>query len=163
MWHRLVFTQYSYYSDSFFPGIASRICNRNCHVWVRYIDTTKIMVACMSPLLLSVDLLQYCYFIMFYFKLNNGAMVKLWMVKWCNGGIKIKIRHLFSQKYWICSFFLFSNTIFLQHTKQFAIFSFWSLTRSTATKVMLSNQATTKRQDFIRGRPICVRKIVTLI
>ena len=85
------------------------------------------------------------------------------MVKWCNGEIKISIGCIFSKKYWICSFVLFSNTIFLQQTKQFIIFNILSLTTSTATKFMLSDQATTKRQDLIRGQPIVVREIVTLI
>ena len=104
------------------------------HVWVRYIDTTIIMVWCMSSLLFSIDLRWFCYFIMLYFKLTNGALVKWWMVKWCNGEIKNSTGYFFSHKYWICSFVLFSNTPFLQQKKQSMIFNFWSLTTSTATK-----------------------------
>ena len=66
----------------------------------------------MSSLLLSIDVRWLYYFIMFYFKLTNGAMVKWWMVKWCNDEIKIRIGHFVSHKYWICSFVFFSNTTF---------------------------------------------------
>ena len=98
----LVFTQYSYYHELFFSGTALHI--RNCcrHVLVQYIDTTKITVACMSLLLLSIDLRRFSYFILFYFKLTNVAMVKWWMVKWCNGEIKNKTGHFLSHKYRIC-------------------------------------------------------------
>ena len=53
----------------------------------------------MSLLLLSIDLQQYFYFIMFNFKLTNGAMVKWWMVKWYNDEIKIRIGRFVSHKY----------------------------------------------------------------
>ena len=66
----------------------------------------------MSSLLLSIDLQQTCYFIVFYFKLTNGAIEKWWMVKWCNGEIKNGTGHLFSYKYWICLFVLFLKTTF---------------------------------------------------
>ena len=82
-----------------------------------YIDITKVTVACMSLLLLSIDLRRLCYYIMFYFKLNNGAMVKWWIVKWCNGEIKIRIVSFVSNKYWICSFVSFSNTSFFAASK----------------------------------------------
>ena len=163
VWYRLFFTPYSYYRDFFCLGLASRPHNRHRHVWVRYIDTKKITVACMSLLLLSIDIRRYWYFIIFYFKLTNGAMDKWWMVKWCNGEIKIRIGRFVSQKYWICSFVLFSNTKSSQQTKQSIIFNIWQLTASTATKCMLSKLATTERQDFIRGQTIFVREIVTLI
>ena len=163
VWYRSVFTQYSYYHDFFFLGPALRLRNCHRHGWLRYIDTTKITVWCMSLLLLSIDLRWFCYFIMFYFKLTNGAIFKLWMVKWCNGETKIRIGRFFSHKYLICSFILFSNTTFLQQTNQYITFNFWSLTTSTSTKFMLSDQETTKRQEFIRGQPIFVREIVTLI
>ena len=124
----------SYYHDFFCSGPALRLRNRHRHVWVRYIDTTTTTVACMLLLLLSIDLRRLCYFIMFYFKLTNGAMVIWWMVKWCNGEIKNRTGHFFSHKYQICSFVLFLNTTFLQQKKQSMIFNFWSLTTSTATK-----------------------------
>ena len=69
---------------------------------------------------------------------------------------------LFSQilNLFICSIFEHN---FLQMTKQSITFKFWSLTISTATKFMLSNQATTERCGFIRGPKIVVREIMTLI
>ena len=159
----LVFTPYIYYHEFFCLGPASRIFNSYCHLWVRYIDYTKITVACMSSLLLSYDLHRYWYFIMFNFKLTNGAMDKWWMNKWYNSEIKIRIGCFVYHKYWICSFVLFSDTTFLQQTKQSIIFIIWSLTTSAETKCMLSNQATTERQDFIRGQPILVGDIATLV
>ena len=113
-WYHLVFTQYSYYRDFFCFGSAWPLCNRHLDVWGRNIEYSKFTVACMSYLLLYIDLLRYCYFIMFYFKLTNGAMEKLWMVKWCNCEIKISIGHGFSHKYRICSFFLTLNTTLFQ-------------------------------------------------
>ena len=118
VWDCLVFTQYSYYRDLFCSGTALRLRNCHHHVWVRYIDTTKITFWCMSLLLLSIDLRWFCYFIMFYFKLTNGAMVKWWMTKWCNGEIKIRIGRLVFQKDRIFSFVIFLNTTFSQQTKQ---------------------------------------------
>ena len=118
----------------FCSGLALRLLNRHRYVWVRYIDTTKITVWCMSSLLLYIDLWWFFYFVMFYFKLTNGAMVKWWMVKWCNGEINNRTGRFFSQKYWICSFVLFLSTTFSQQTNQSIIFNFWSLTTSTATK-----------------------------
>ena len=97
------------------------------------IDTTKIAVSCMSSLLLSIDLRRFYYFIMFYFILTNGAMVKCCMVKWCNGEINNRTGNFFSHKYWICSFLKSPNTNVLHQTKQFIIFNFWSLTTSTET------------------------------
>ena len=85
VWFCSVFTQYSYYHDFFCSGPESRICNHHRPVWVRYIDTTKITFLCMSSLLLSIYIAQFYYFIMFYFKLTNGAMLKWWIVKLCNG------------------------------------------------------------------------------
>ena len=163
MWDCLVFTQYSYYSDFFCSGKVSRLRNRHSHVWVLYIDTMRITVWWISLLLLSIDLWWFCYFIMFYFKPINGAMVQWWMVKWLNGEIKNRTGCFDYHKYWICSFVLFSNTTFLQQTKQSITFNFWSLTTSKATNFMSSNQATTERQDFIRGHTIVVRKTVNLI
>ena len=81
VWDRLVFTQYSYYRDLFCLGPASRLRNSHRHMLVRYIDTKQITVWCISLLLLSIDIWWFYYFIMFYFKLTNGAMVKWWMVK----------------------------------------------------------------------------------
>ena len=65
MWYRLFFTTYSYYRDLFFWGSALRLRNRHRHMWVRLIGNTKITVACMSSLILSIDLRRYLYFIMF--------------------------------------------------------------------------------------------------
>ena len=127
VWDCLVFTQYSYYSDFFCSWKVSRLRNRHSHVWVIYIDTTRITVRWISLLLLSIDLWWFCYFIMFYFKPINGAMVKWWMVKWLNGEIKNRTGCFDYHKYWICSFVLFSNTTFLQQTKQSITFNFWSL------------------------------------
>ena len=93
--YRLVFIQYSYYHDFFCLGTELRLCNFHRNVWVRYIDTTYITVWCISSMLLSIDLRWFCYFIIFYFKLTHGAMVKWWMVKWRNGKIKIRIGHFF--------------------------------------------------------------------
>ena len=56
VWYCLFFTQYSYYCDFFCSGPAPRLHDCHSHRWVRYIDTTKITVWCMSPLLLSIDL-----------------------------------------------------------------------------------------------------------
>ena len=129
----LVFIQCSYYRDLFCSWPASRLRNRHRRVWVRCIHTMKFTVACMSSLLLSIDIRQICYFIMFYFKLTNGAIEKWWMIKWCNGEINNRTGHFFSHKYWICLFVLFLNTTFLHQTKQFIIFNIWKLTTSTAT------------------------------
>ena len=144
------FSFYSIQLLSWLLFFGSRISFSNCHrhKWVRYIANTKIKVWCMSLLLLSIDLQWFCYFIMFYFKMTNGAMVKWWMVKLCNGEIKIRIGRFVSHKYRFCSFVLFSNTTFLQQTKQSITFNFWSLTTSTETEFMLSNQATTERRDL---------------
>ena len=108
--HLFFFTQYSYYRDFFCSGTALSLWIIYRHVWVRYIDTAKIAVLSLSLLLLSIDLLWFCYFIVFYFRLTNGAMVKWWIVKWCNGEIKIRGGSFLSQKYLICSFILFLNT-----------------------------------------------------
>ena len=163
MWDCSVFTQYSYYRELFClgPELHLRKCYR--HRWERFIDTMKITVWCMSSLILSIDLQWFCYSIMFYFKLTNGTMVKWWMMKWINGEIKIRIGSFVSHKYRICSFILFLNTTFLQHTKQYITFNFWSLTTSAATTFMLSNQATTEIRGFIRGHTIVVMEIVTRI
>ena len=163
LWYCLVLAQYSYYRDFFCLGPASRLSTCHCHMWLQYIDTTIITVACMSLLLLYIGIQRFCYSTMFYYKLTNGKLVKWWMVKWYNGEIKNRTGYLFSHKYRICSFVLFLNTTFLQQTKQFIIFNIWSLTTSTATKFILSNQATTKIQEFIRGQTIVLRDIMTLI
>ena len=52
VWDSSVFTQYSYYRDLFCLGTASCLCDFHHHVWVRYIDTAKIMVWCMSLILI---------------------------------------------------------------------------------------------------------------
>ena len=163
MWYHTVFTQYIYYRDFFFSDSALRLCNCQCHGWVRYINTTKIMVWCVSSLIFSIDIRWFWFLIMFYFKLSNNAMLEWWILGWCNGEIKIMIVCFVSRKYWIFSFSLFSNTKVLQQTKQSLTLNFWSLTTSTATKFMLPIQATTDIQGFIRGRKIVVRDIVTLI
>ena len=112
VWYSLSFIQYSYYCDFVCSWPASWLHNWHRHVRVCYIHTTKIKVACMSLLLLSIDLRQISYFIMFYFKLNNGAMEKCWVVKCCYGEIKNSTGHLFSHNDWICLFVSFSNTTF---------------------------------------------------
>ena len=134
LWYIFVFTQYSYYRELFCSGPELRLRNHHSHRWVRYIDTTKITVWCMSSLILSIDLRWLRYLIMFYFKLTNDAMVKWWILKWYNGEIKKRIGHFFFHKYLICSFILFFNTTFSQQTKQSIILNFWALTISTATK-----------------------------
>ena len=122
-WDCSFFNQYSYYRDLFCLGTALPIHDRHRHRWLRYIDTTTIMVWCMSLLLFYILLQWLYYFITFNFKLTNGSMVKWWMLKWCNGKIKIRIGRFFSQKYRICSFVLFLNTAFSQKTKQSITFN----------------------------------------
>ena len=73
VWYCLVFNQYSYYRDFFCSRPALRIRNRHHHVLVQYIDNTKFTVVCMSLLLLSIDLQQLCYYVLF----KND--------QWCNG------------------------------------------------------------------------------
>ena len=107
LWDIFSFTQYSYYCDLYCSGTALRFRDCHCHGWMRYIGNTESMGWCMSSLLLSIGLQLFCYFIMIYFKLTNGAMLKL-----CNGEIKIRIGHLVYHKYRICSFVLFSNSPF---------------------------------------------------
>ena len=46
------FTQYSYYRDFFCLGSASRLRDWHRHVWVRYTNTTKITVWCISSILI---------------------------------------------------------------------------------------------------------------
>ena len=48
-----------------------------------------------------------------FFLTDQWCNRKLWMVKWCNREINNRSCHLFSIKYWICLFVLFSNTTFL--------------------------------------------------
>ena len=112
MWDCLVFTQYSYYHEFFCWGCASRLRNCHRHVWLCYIDTTKIMVGCMSSLIFSIDLKWCCCFIMFYFKLTNGEMVKRWMVKCFNSEIRIRIGHFFLTNIESVHFFYFKHSIF---------------------------------------------------
>ena len=124
MWDRSVFTQYSYYRVFFCSRPSSRHFDCHRHMWVRYIDTKKIIVWCVSSLLLSIDLWQLCYFIMFYLKMTNGAIVKWWMVKWCHGEMKISTGHFFSHKYQIFSFVYFRTHHFCsrQSNPSFSIF-----------------------------------------
>ena len=106
MWDCSVFTQYSYYRDLFCSVPEFYLCYHYRHGWVRYIDTTKTTVWYMSSLLLSIYIWLFCCFIMFYFKLTNGTIVKWWMLEWWNGEIKISIgRLLFSQ---IWNMFIFN-------------------------------------------------------
>ena len=60
MWDRSVFTQYSYYHDFFCLWPASRICDCHSHVWVRYINTTKITVWCMSLIWIHMTYFSVC-------------------------------------------------------------------------------------------------------
>ena len=147
VWDHSVFAQYSYYCELFCSGPVLRLHDCHCHRWVRYNDATKITVWCMSLLLLYIDLQRFCFFSTL-FKLTNGAMVKWWMVKWCNGEIKIRIGCWFSHKYRICSLVLFPNTKVLQQTKQSITFNPWSLSKSKATKFMLSNHRSPKYRDL---------------
>ena len=157
MWDYSVFTQCSYYCEWFCLESNLCLCGCRCYEWVRYVDTKQITAWCMSSLILSIYLQLFHYFIMFCFKLTNCEMVKLWVLKWCNGKIKMRIGLSFSQKYHICSFGLFSNTSFLLQTNQSITSKFWSLTTSTETKFILSNQATTEIWGFIRGQTIVVK------
>ena len=59
VWYRSDFTQYNYYRDFFCLGPASRICHHHRHVWVRYFDTTKIMVLCMSSILIHMPYFSF--------------------------------------------------------------------------------------------------------
>ena len=68
---------------------------------MRYIDTTKTMVWCISLLLLSIDIRWLCYFILFYFKQTNCAMVK-----WCNGEKKIRVGSFVSHTVIIVTYFV---------------------------------------------------------
>ena len=144
-------------------GSSLHLRNRHCHMWVRYIETTIITVCCLSLLLLSIDIQLLCYLIMFYFKLTNGKMLKWWMLKWYNCEVKIGISRFVSHKCLMCSFVLFSNTTFLQQTKQSITFNFLSLTTITETKFMLSNQANTEKRGFFKDQLIVVKEILTLI
>ena len=162
VWDCSVFTQSIHYCDFFWFGPSLHLRNNHHHGWMHYTDTTNITVWCISLLLLSIHLWWFCYFIMFCFKLTNGAMMKWWMAKWCNDEIRIRIGRFVSHKYRIFSF-IFLNTTFLHQIKQFITYNYWSLTTDTSTKCMLSNQATTETQGFIRGRLIFVREIITLI
>ena len=79
----------------------------------------------MSSLLLSIDIRQLCYIIMFHFKLNNGEMVKWWMVKWCNGEINNETGHFHSHKYRICSLVLFFERDIFSAGKESLNFQFF--------------------------------------
>ena len=54
------FTQYIYYRDFFCSGAALHLCGRHCHVWVCYIDTTKITIWCMSSILIRMTYFSVC-------------------------------------------------------------------------------------------------------
>ena len=54
VWYWSVFTQYSYYHDLFCLGPELHLCHHHCHAQVRYFDTTKIMVWCMSSILIHM-------------------------------------------------------------------------------------------------------------
>ena len=54
MWYWSVFIQYSYYRDLFCSWPVLRLCHRHCHVWVRYYNTMKITVWCMSSILIHM-------------------------------------------------------------------------------------------------------------
>ena len=99
VWYCFVCVKYGYYRDLIYSWPASRLCYRHRHVWVRSIHTKKITVAWMSSLLFSIDLWRICYFVLFYFKLINGAIEKWWMVICCNSEIKNRTDHFLSRKY----------------------------------------------------------------
>ena len=113
MLYRFVCIQYIYYHDFVCSWPALCLWYRRCHVWVRFIHARKIIFACMSSLILSIDIRRIYYFILFYFKLTNGAMEKWWMIIWCNGEINNITGRFLSHKFWIYLFVLFSNTTFL--------------------------------------------------
>ena len=127
---------------SFFLGPASHLRDCHSHRWVCFIDTTKITVFCMTSLLLSIDLRQYCYFIMFYLKLSQNFYFS-------------QILNLL-----ICG--IFEHNFFAADKAIPNLLSL-SSTASTAIKFLLSNQAITEIRGFIRGRKIVVREIGTLI
>ena len=54
VWDRSVFTQYRYYHDFLCSGPELCLCDCYRHVWVRYIDTTRITVWCMSSILIHM-------------------------------------------------------------------------------------------------------------
>ena len=54
VWYKSVFNKYSFYCHFFRLGPESRLCHCHCHVWVCYFDTTKIMVWCMSSILIHM-------------------------------------------------------------------------------------------------------------
>ena len=66
MWDCSVFSQYSYYCDFSCLGLASNFCDHCNHGWVRYIDTTKITVWCMSSLQLSIDIQWFVILLCFH-------------------------------------------------------------------------------------------------
>ena len=73
------------------------------------------MIACVAFLILSIYLWRYWYFITFYFKLTNCAMEKSWMVKSCNGEIKIRIGFFcFSLRLNLFICFIFQHNIFTE-------------------------------------------------
>ena len=59
LWYQSFLNQYIYYCDLFCLEPASRICHLHRHVWVRYFDTTKFIVCCMSSILIHMS---YFYF-----------------------------------------------------------------------------------------------------
>ena len=59
VWDCSFFTQYSYYCDFFCLRPALRLRDRHCHMWVRYIDTTKVTVWCISSIKIYMASLRF--------------------------------------------------------------------------------------------------------
>ena len=59
VWDCSFFTQYSYYRDLFCLGTELRLRDRHSHAWVRYIDTTKTTVWCVSSILIHMTYSVY--------------------------------------------------------------------------------------------------------
>ena len=59
VWYQSVFYQYNYYCDFFCLGPAYCLCICNFHMWVRYFDTRKIIVLCMSLILTHMSYFDF--------------------------------------------------------------------------------------------------------
>ena len=107
VWYLSVFNQYSYYCDLFCLGAAYCIYHRHHHVSVSYSDTTKIMVLCISSILIQISYFslyiipsyrarssepqfvsryspivsEFCT-VLSYFQLNNTTYQKVSAISW---------------------------------------------------------------------------------
>ena len=59
VWYLMVFNQYSYYCGFFCLGPELRLCHRHFHMWVRCFETTKIVVLCMSSILIHMSYFSF--------------------------------------------------------------------------------------------------------